>query len=165
MDSTTLSPFAQALADNEANANTVRHERAILQAHRKVINQLLHKLAGYDSATVYTSGLYTVTVTVTLQNLDGFNAPRLMRALEPFAGPEWKASTSDSPMSLNRDYRFTMPSPHAADLSAQGHAFSDLELRVVICAYARNDSPTCRKVLVGKKRRVTTEKVYAMECH
>lgn len=157
------SPYASALRAFDEAAETLRLERAVLVAHRKLVNSLLHKLAGFDTASV-SANRYGVAVRVNMTQLDGFKAPRLVRALAHFADG-WRASTNDYPEGLNRDFRFVQPLEWPADLLAK---FPDLyphaELTVSICAYARSDSPTCRKVEVGRKRVVSVQKQYRIEC-
>jgi hypothetical protein len=154
----TKTPIETALGHITEGEAQYRRQRSQLQAHKKLINKLLHKLAGCDDLSVYADGYEgcgTVTVSCNMLALDSFKAPRLTRVLEQFCGDEWRPETREWPSSLNMTYIFSMPSP----------AVDGLTVRVKVDAYARNDSPTCKKVLVGKKRVSHVEKTYRMECN
>lgn len=73
---------------------------------------------------------------VTLTGLDGFKCELLSGILFDLMGelPEATMETKDYAHSLNRDY-----------------TFSTKNLRFRIAAYAKEDSPTCKKVKVGSK--------------
>jgi hypothetical protein len=87
------------------------------------------------------------TIRVYMNNLDGFKNTKLEAML-------WFLGTLDGgrdvksheyAQSLNRDYRFVFE-----------------EFDVVIHAYVRDDSPTCRKVIVDTK--MVKQEVYAIQC-
>jgi hypothetical protein len=115
----------------------------------------------------------------TLYDLDSLKDERLLQALEPFAGgTDWTAGSTDWTHSdrPNRDYSFVqrveldpclfpMPAPlrrallRAGDLAPQA-----FDLRVVICAYVKTDSPLCRVVVTGVTERVVREEVKEIVC-
>jgi hypothetical protein len=115
----------------------------------------------------------------TLYDLDSLKDERLLQALEPFAGgTDWTAGSTDWMHSdrPNRDYSFVqrveldpclfpMPAPlrrallRAGDLAPQA-----FDLRVVICAYVKTDSPLCRVVVTGVTERVVREEVKEIVC-
>jgi len=115
----------------------------------------------------------------TLYDLDSLKDERLLQALEPFAGgTDWTAGSTDWTHSdrPNRDYSFVqrveldpclfpMPAPlrrallRAGDLAPQA-----FDLRVVICAYVKSDSPLCRVVVKGIEEKIVREEIKEIVC-
>jgi hypothetical protein len=77
---------------------------------------------------------YKPSIEVSLNKLDGFKDPVLVKLLDFFASQTEKMGTRDWANYLNRDYTFELE-----------------DVVVNISAYVRSDSPTCRKVQVGVK--------------
>lgn len=148
-----VSPFQKCLDDLAESERNIKATRELLRTHKRRLNKVVHLLSGTDHVVIGTStwGSY-ITVNATVKDVDGFKCKRLMDVLGRFVDTD-DTSTSDYAESLNRTYRFSYRLPDG------------VSLHVVIDAYAKSDSPTCRKVLVGKKRRVTVEKQYAIECN
>lgn len=87
-----------------------------------------------------------------LDKLDSLkDDPRLLRVLEPFTTPDWKAETSDwaGGSEPNRDYKFTQRIVRDGEPS--------LTIFVNVNAYARSDSPTCRIVTSVREEVVKKE--------
>ena len=78
------------------------------------------------------TGYYKPTIEVSLNKLDGFKDPVLVKILDFLMDKSLSVKTSDSANWLNRDYPIEMD-----------------DVYVAISAYVRSDSPTCRKVKVG----------------
>jgi hypothetical protein len=117
----------------------------------------------------------------TLYELDSLKDERLLQALEPFAdSTDWTAGSTDWTYSdrPNRDYSFTqrveldrfvrsaaLPAPlcrallRAGDLAPQA-----FDLRVVICAYVKSDSPLCRVVVKGIEEKIVREEIKEIVC-
>jgi hypothetical protein len=116
----------------------------------------------------------------TLYELDSFKDECLLQALEPFAdaADTWVADSTDWTYSArpNRDYSFVqrveldpylspMPAPlrrallRAGDLAPQA-----FDLRVVVCAYVKTDSPLCRVVVKGIEEKIVREEIKEIVC-
>jgi hypothetical protein len=95
-------------------------------------------------------GLTSCTMGCTLNNLTGFKDERLTDILEKILSLDpTECSTSDYPNSLNRDYRFFFPG----------------SIIVTVFAYVLDNSPTCRRVVVGERYvESRTEYEFALEC-
>ena len=78
-------------------------------------------------------------------NLEGFKSLRLESVLWLLEEIGTLREQKEYPSCLNRDYKY------------EAHGF-----QVRVCAYVKDDSPTCRKVVVGTDT-VTTPK-YAIQC-
>jgi DNA-binding transcriptional ArsR family regulator len=78
------------------------------------------------------TGYYKPTIEVSLNKLDGFKDPVLVKILDFLMDKSLSVKTSDYANWLNRDYTIEMD-----------------DVYVAISAYVRSDSPTCRKVKVG----------------
>ena len=124
----------------------------------------------------------------TLYELDSLKDERLLQALEPFAGgadgtdgagtATWTADSTDWTHSdrPNRDYSFAqrveldpylspMPAPlRRALLRAGGLAPQAFDLRVVICAYVKSDSPLCRVVVKGIEEEIVRKEIKEIVC-
>jgi hypothetical protein len=122
-------------------------------SHKKVYRQILscfqHDLGNGDVSISSSGGVFCY-----LPNLDGFNDRKLTMILDSLLyvdGLE-ATKTSDYPNSLNRDFRFEFK---------YGPAWYEA-IVVSIAAYVREDSPTCRKVLVGTETK--TVETYKIVC-
>ena len=126
-----------------------------------------------------------------LYELDSLKDERLLQALEPFAGgadgtdgagtATWTADSTDWTHSdrPNRDYSFAqrveldpfavrspaLPAPlRRALLRAGGLAPQAFDLRVVICAYVKSDSPLCRVVVKGIEEKIVRKEIKEIVC-
>jgi hypothetical protein len=77
---------------------------------------------------------YKPSIEVSMNKLESFKDPQLVKLLDFFASQTEKMGTRDWANYLNRDYTFELE-----------------DVIVNISAYVRSDSPTCRKVQVGVK--------------
>jgi hypothetical protein len=77
---------------------------------------------------------YKPSIEVSMNKLESFKDPQLVKLLDFFADQTEKMGTRDWANYLNRDYTFELE-----------------DVIINISAYVRSDSPTCRKVQVGVK--------------
>jgi hypothetical protein len=101
-----------------------------------------------DNASLYFDvDSFTPKICFTMHQLDSFKDNRLATALWFLTSLDGQreVKTSDWAESLNRDYKFE---------------FEGFD--VIISAYVKSDSPTCRKVVVGSKTEVVNE--YKIVC-
>jgi hypothetical protein len=93
----------------------------------------------------------TVRLSLSMQDLEGFKDPNLIKVLAAFADwdGESKDYTGDQP---NRDFYF------------ERRTLTGLSFRVSIYAYVRSDSPTCKIVVTGVNRRVVEEEIREIVC-
>ena len=78
-------------------------------------------------------------VNVTYYDLEGFKDLRLLTTLEGLNFIGDITRTKEYPSAMNRDYHFSIPFADGTNLS------------VSVCAYVKEDSPTCRKVVIGQE--------------
>jgi len=109
------------------------------RANRVKLNNIMRvfskeEMANNDSH-IY---LYDKTIMVDLRQLDGFKDARLVQVLDRLTAMTDEVSTCDYPAQVNRDYSFHM-----------GERYTDNYIGVRVSAYVREDSPTCKKVVIG----------------
>ena len=135
--------YASALQSARESVKHMRNDLRDMQANRRKLNRIGAVLAAAigdepNSGFFYNSAR---SVHCNLDELDSFKDMRLemvLNALENIKTSEVR--TSDWPDSLNRDFHYRVDDIH-----------------VTVAAYVKNNSPTCRKVLVGTEL-VTKEK-------
>jgi hypothetical protein len=154
-----------ALATIKEQYEALLKKQHFLQANQKAINAIHRRfddlgtllprlpdvmVEGYDGW----QGGYTGTVIFSLpiRDLAGFKDEKLEKILETFVDAD-EMSTTDCAEQLNRDFFFTFK---LGD--------TDSKIKVSIYAYAKQDNPTCRKVLKEVKQRVVEDKVYEIVC-
>ena len=166
-------------AKREATANV---HRSALRAHalaapqvRAVLNMFPANVRNdvHLSVLGYSDSVY---FQLTLKDLDSLKDAMLARVLNPFAADGWEATSSDYTYNVpNRDYRFSRIIPIPMPKNAHSrwliknfyrHADDDLTIRidVVINAYVKEDSPTCRIEVVERKERVVVDEVKRIVC-
>lgn len=119
-----------------------------------------------------------------LYELESFKDALLLDALAPFVegtdgagAPVWRVESRDYTYNApNRDYSFVqrveldpylspMPAPlRRALLRAGALAPQAFDLRVVICAYVKSDSPLCRVVVKGIEEKIVREEIKEIVC-
>ena len=143
--------FASALKD--AQDTVTRHRNAVqaLKNQRKAIGRLLRKLSmcvePKSRSTVLAMWMYgdEPHITINMYDLEGFKSLRLESVLWMLEEIGTLVEQKEYASCLNRDYKYEV----------DGY-------RVHLSAYVKDDSPTCRKVVVGTDT-VTTPK-YAIQC-
>ena len=152
-----MSAINTAIANIKRETDGLRRRTAALRKHRRAINCAIGKLRGFDDApsvsisSGYSSGIDTIVVIGTAYGLPGLKCPQLEAVLERFLDAP-TSETKDWPSCLNRDYVFVYPLNDTT------------ELRVLIGAYVKSDSETCRKVLKSIETRVVNDEVYELVC-
>ena len=100
-------------------------------------------------------GLYSkrVRITTTLRNLDSFKDKKLTVLLERFMGDDWATRSDDyAEDEPNRDYEC---------IKKLGDNF---EIKILIGAYVKSDSPLCRVVVTGVTERIVREETREIVC-
>jgi hypothetical protein len=165
MTSTIKSAVASTIAGLNATIAEIRGQQAALRQHRKAINRALAPLTAAHAAGLlrYAPDLsisgkgtdwweHAATISVTTTELDGFKDSKLCELLARYVEDSFDTATSDWPDTMNRDFKFTKKlSP-------------TFTLRVVISAYVKSDSPTCKKVLKKSETRTTVHNEYEIVC-
>jgi hypothetical protein len=99
-----------------------------------------------DYVSVYVSG-DEIQISATVYNLDSFKCERLAKLLDYLNDKVvGDPTTRDWPSSINRDYRFEVPDGIMVNLSA----------------YVKDDSATCRRIVVGTETKVVEK--YEIQC-
>ena len=143
--------FASAMSDAQQTVVRARNSVQALKNQRKAIGRLLRTLSMCtqpgDRDTTLAMWMYgdEPHITINMYELDGFKSLRLESALWLLEEIGTLKEQKEYASCLNRDYKYEV----------DGYS-------VRLCAYVRNDSPTCRKVEIGTET-VTTPK-YAIQC-
>ena len=143
MQSKATKAFASGLDDAKHSVANATRQLNILKTNRKPIGKVLRAL---EKVTLANDRIYLMVsnnqphIYIGMYNLESFKDDRLANVLGYLSETMDNMKSEDWPQSLNRDYRFTS-STHS----------------VTVSAYVRDDSPTCRKVVVGSELR-TVEK-------
>jgi hypothetical protein len=141
------------------------NERAAsIRSTRKIATLKQHKLAalgkmlgkhGYVAdvnVSTWSDNTASISTTVSIRDLDGFKDPKLAKLLGGLVALSTEVREKEYPSNLNRDYFFEW-------VDTEGDRFY-----VNVYAYARPDSPTCRKVLVGVEEKLVREEKYEIVC-
>lgn len=177
----TTSTVSRKFAHAKREALAQQH-RAALRAHALAASQVKDVLNIFPAnirKDVYVSVLAysdTVYFQISLRDLDSLKDKKLMRVLEPFACEGWEASSSDYTYNVpNRDYRFTrkihLPLPKNAHSRwlIKNYFIHETDpltvaVEVVINAYVKEDSASCRIEVVERKERVVVDEVKRIVC-
>ena len=139
--------FADAIKSANNDINRMRNNKAALMANRKLLNKvgrMIGKSLG-DCDHMFMSNDYTghPYIHIALYDLDSFKCLKLETLMATLLSLGDAKATKDWPSALNRDYEFDL-------------GWFDVK----VSAYVRDDSPTCRKVVVGTEtRQVETYKI------
>jgi len=126
-----------------------RKEIKLLKKMAKKIEPIVDVLTmEIDYVSVYVSG-NDVQISATIYNLDSFKCERLAKLLDYLNDKvvgdpttrDWPSSSS-----INRDYTFKLPDGIVVSLSA----------------YVKDDSATCRRIVVGTETKVVEK--YEIQC-
>lgn len=143
--------FANAMSEAQSNVVRARNTVVALKTQRKAIGRLLRTLTmcvdanNRDTSLVMWMSGDQPTFSINLYRLDGFKSLRLESVLWLLEEIGTLKETKEYASCLNRDYKYEV----------DGY-------RVLLGAYVKDDSPTCRKIVVGTET-VTTPK-YAIQC-
>ena len=114
--------------------------------HNELTTTVLEIFENEERAQISVSDS-SIYLYVVMSNLDGFKDERLVDAIDRLMlCADWETETQDWAASLNRDFKFSVTTTREDGKRIWNH--------VTIAAYARSDSPTCRKVVVGQETKV-----------
>ena len=152
---TAASVFDSAISDAADSITRTKKRIAILRSNKSRIEKLLRPVsliisgAGLTNNTAYVhadESSETFSIGIYLYGLESFKVPALSALIEYFDGMSENVNTRDWPDSINRDYHFKLPKGN----------------KVILGAYVRDDSPTCRKVPIGSETKQVIK--YAIQC-
>ena len=162
-----LTTSAAAIQTMAGTVKRLRAQQALVRKHRAIINSTARKatIKGLTASvwcqvsTDYPPEVEggenppreTISVGFSLYGLEGLKSPAFMKLLSHFVDADL-THTKDYPASLNRDYSFWYRLP------------DNVWLKVCVYAYVKEDSPTCRKVLVKSEQRLVTDETYKIVC-
>ena len=138
MHSNATKTFASGLADANNSIKRALQAKAILTANRKQLGKLLRTLdrLGVEDLSVGSDPWANkATVRAQLRDLESFKDAKLIAVLEYVSVFTDTSTSKDWAAYLNRDFKFTSKT-----------------IDVSIGAYVKEDSPTCRKVVVGTEQ-------------
>ena len=144
----TKNVYDDAVRSIRENVKRVRADLRDMQANRRKLNRIGAVLAAAIGDTPNSHFFYTSArgVYCNLDQLESFKDMRLemvLNALENIKTDEGR--TSDWPNSMNRDFHYRVDDIH-----------------VTVAAYVKEDSPTCRKVLVGTEN--VQKEIWEIRC-
>ena len=142
--------FGAAQADLRYSVAFAKRRLRDLKANRRKLNAIgsaIGTALNGDTTDVHVTYSGPDSVYITMDKLESLKCQRLEMVLNGIINlPDAVATdTRDWPSSLNRDYHFKVA-----------------DIRVTVAAYVREDSPTCRKVLV--KTELKPQDVYEIRC-
>jgi hypothetical protein len=125
-----------------------RKQKAILAECKPdmalIINVLRPLLEGQDYISIM-MGVTKPQIIVYANNLESFKSGRIVKILQVLEAFGTIEKTTDWPSLINRDYKYDMP-----------------KYEVNLCAYVKEDSPTCRKIAIGSETQTVVK--YAIQC-
>jgi hypothetical protein len=148
MQSKATIAFASGLADANDSIKRSLGCKVILTRDRKMLGKMLRALDRLGAKDLSVRADYWANkpvVYLQLNNLESFKDAKLMAVLEYVSVFSDTSTSRDWAQYLNRDFRFTSNT-----------------VDVHINAYVKEDSPTCRKVMIGTELQ-TVEK-YKIVC-
>jgi hypothetical protein len=139
--------FADAIKSANGDMDRIRNNKAALMSNRKLLGKVARMLSKDldDRDHMWMSSTYDNKpyIGVTLYNLESFKCLKLESLLATLISLGDTKATKDWPSNLNRDFEFNL-------------GFFDVH----VSAYVRDDSPTCKRVVVGTEmRQVETYKI------
>lgn len=143
--------FASALKDAQDAVTRHRNAVQVLKAQRKQLGRLLRTLSlcasPNDRNTVLTMWMMgdEPHISLNLYHLDGFKSLRLESVLWLLEEIGTLVEQKEYASCMNRDYKYTV----------DGYT-------IHLSAYVKDDSPTCRKIVVGTE--TVTKPKYAIQC-
>ena len=143
MQSKATTAYASGLADAKWDVARATNKLNVIKVNRKMLGKVMRaieKLIAPDDRMYLMTDSYLPHVYINMRNLESFKDDRLVKVLGYLSETMDDMKTVDWAQSVNRDFKF----------NSGTHS-------VAISAYVREDSPTCRKVLVGTEQQ-TVEK-------
>ena len=117
-----------------------------------IVDRIVSLAPDQDNAHASVSG-DTVYIFVNLTSIDGLKDPRLENILAMLDGENhYNVATFDYPTMMNRDYTYRY-------VAGEG------VLIVKVSAYFKEDSETCKRVIVGYTQPKEPEPIYKLTCN
>ena len=145
--------FESHAQDMQSRMRQARLERDAIKRARRTLTPLL-KLVGFDDLKTnsvsldYNAYNDRVTMRLYMYDVEGFKCDEVTARL--WALENWKTITKQSvaeyPSALNRTFHYR---------------YED-GITISFDVYVKNDSPTCRKVVIGERAEIIKE--YALQC-
>ena len=140
--------FASANADSTNVIKRAKEQKARLASAKVEMTFMLKVLrtvlSGDDHVSIV-NGCEKPILYIHMRGLDSFKSDRIMKALQVLSAFGEIKRTEDFANIVNRDYKYTMGTYDA-----------------MLCAYVREDSPTCRKIAVGTETQTVVK--YEIQC-
>lgn len=155
-------PIVKSAIDSlKSTIRLTRDRQRAIRTHSKLLNRYLGRfaafmkadLARYQPSLSVTEGYpgWDFHVQMSTKELEGFKQRELVALLGKFIDAD-ETKTEDWAEYHNRDYRFTYKLP------------GDIRIVVLINAYVRADSQSCRRVFKGKKTEVVERDEFELVC-
>ena len=140
--------FASANADSTNAIKRAKEQKARLMLAKTDMTLMFRVLRSvlnpYDNVSI-ANGLEKPTLYIHMSNLESFKSERITRVLQVLEAFGTSVGTKDWASIVNRDFKYAMG-----------------KYDVTLCAYVREDSPTCRKVAVGSETQTVVK--YEIQC-
>ena len=140
--------FAEANSDSTNAIKRAKEQKARLASAKsemtfmfKILRSVLLPRDGVSIA----NGIERPTLYIHMSGLDSFKSERLTRTLQVLEAFGTSVGTKDWAGIVNRDFKYAMG-----------------KYDVTLCAYVREDSPTCRKIAVGSETQTVVK--YEIQC-
>jgi len=140
--------FANANRDFASAIRRAKEQKAQLAYAKddlKVFINIVRPLLDARDVTHIISGSDKPVLYINMRNLESFKTGRIVKVLQVMEAFGASRRTEDWADIVNRDFKYDMG-----------------KYDVTLCAYVREDSPTCRKVAVGSE--VKTVVTYEIQC-
>lgn len=146
---------ADGIKDKKRDARNANDAAKILANARVSLTLLiaciLERLGAYaNSGFAYVGTTYShrdraPTFYMSINDVEGFTDPAVMRTLEFLTQEFNDTTTQDYPTTMGRSYQFERP-----------------DMRVELVVYVKSDSPTCKRVEIGEE--TVVQKKYKLVC-
>ena len=133
------------IADTMKRARTNKAQLANAKTDMALfINVVRPLLKESDSITILT-GYSKPTMVINARGLESFKTGSILQIIQVLEAFGTATRTTDYAGVINRDFNYEMP-----------------KFEVMLCAYVREDSPTCRKIAVGTETQTVVK--YEIQC-
>jgi len=138
------------IANLKAVKADIAHDIRRMQESRRKYHHILNHIVSPANDNGGYINVNRYGVSVTYYDLEGFKDLRLETTLEGLNFIGEIERTREYASVMNRDYIFRVPFADGTSMS------------VTVCAYVKEDSPTCRKIVVGQE--IQTVDKYEIVC-
>jgi hypothetical protein len=140
--------FASANSDSTHAIKRAKEQKARLmtaKADMTLLINVLRPVLNPNEAVGIANGFEKPVIYIHMSGLDSFKSERITRVLQVLEAFGTSTGTKDWASIVNRDYKYTMG-----------------KFDVTLCAYVRDDSPSCRKIAVGSETQTVVK--YEIQC-